>query len=548
MGGLAVEVFPTSKTRKLRPKIRKTLPRQQIKKPTRTFSPRIESARPTSLPSRLTQTVNPKQPRHRLDTAQIELTATTDISTAVRDLRINKMALSQAEAETAAGRGTRGLEMVDRFGVQRTHNHSLLGAFEDEISSDGMSLNLNLDGTGRKLLSKVNFGQVMGSLARQIVKSNKGGPIDVVFVIDSSGSMGDNIRAVRQHLREMIDVYKSAKIDYALGLTTFWAPAKPPRNMIKVSQLTKRLSDYKRELDFIRPRKDENALDAIEQTVQEMRFRPTSRKHLILVTDEPFTSLKGLTLDAVIALCREFYISTNVLGLENDEHRKLARETGGSWHAIPEDPADNSPNQRLVKARRSRYHRQILLGANWKDVAEIGKALLRGLDTNVVDIVLFLDSSKSMEEKLPQFLKQLEKNIRDWDNSLIDYQIGVVRFNTGTGTVNFVNVYHPPQTLEQIRKIAALPRRGNEHLLDAVVEGLRRVKLRPEAQPYLIIVTDEPSTGQYSPEAVIQLCLEKGARVSVVGTFDKFQQQVTTETNGIWVPMPDGRTTNETNW
>ncbi|MFB3041261.1 MAG: hypothetical protein ACE1ZS_05580, partial [Candidatus Poribacteria bacterium] len=61
--GLGVEVFPTSKTRKLRPKIRvesvKALPRQQIKKPTRTFSPRIESARPTSLPSRLTQTVNP---------------------------------------------------------------------------------------------------------------------------------------------------------------------------------------------------------------------------------------------------------------------------------------------------------------------------------------------------------------------------------------------------------------------------------------------------------------------------------------------------------
>ena len=123
-----------------------------------------------------------------------------------------------------------------------------------------------------------------------------------------------------------------------------------------------------------------------------------------------------------------------------------------------------------------------------------------------------------------------------------------MRFNTGTGTVNFVNVYHPPQTLEQIHKIAALTRRGNEHLLDAVVEGLRRIKLRPEAQPYLIIVTDEPSTGQYSPEAVIQLCLEKGARVSVVGTFDKFQQQVTTETNGIWVPMPDGRTTNETSW
>lgn len=59
------------------------------------------------------------------------------------------------------------------------------------------------------------------------------------------------------------------------------------------------------------------------------------------------------------------------------------------------------------------------------------------------------------------------------------------------------------------------------------------MKLRPGAQPYLILLTDEPLAGQHSPQAVIQLCQEAGAKVSVVGTFDSFQQEVATETNGV---------------
>ena len=135
----------------------------------------------------------------------------------------------------------------------------------------------------------------------------------------------------------MIDVYKSAQSDYALGLTLFWAPTNPPVNRIMVWQLTKNLTKYKRDLELLQPHEDENALDAIEQTIREMRFRPASKKHLILVTDEPLTSLKGLAVNQVIALCREFYVQTNVLGLEDTQHKALAEKTGGSWYAIPKD-------------------------------------------------------------------------------------------------------------------------------------------------------------------------------------------------------------------
>ena len=85
-------------------------------------------------------------------------------------------------------------------------------------------------------------------------------------------------------------------------------------------------------------------------------------------------------------------------------------------------------------------------------------------------------------------------------------------------------------------------------LLDAVAEGLRRLKLRSNARPYFILVTDEPAKGEHSPLAIIQMLQQQQVLVSVVGTYDDFQQQVATKTGGIWVPIPEGHTTNNSYW
>ena len=164
-----------------------------------------------------------------------------------------------------------------------------------------------------------------------------------------------------------------------------------------------------------------------------------------------------------------------------------------------------------------------------------------------MDIVLFIDGSKSMEDKLPQFLQQLDFWVRDWDNALIDYQIGVVRFRS-RGSVNIVNVYNSPQTLDQVRKIAELPCQQDENLLHAVTEGLRRIKLRPEAKTHLILVTDEPVEKNSPSSSVVQFLEEKHVVVSVIGTFDDFQEEVTIKTGGVWVPIPEGHIANNINW
>ena len=465
-----------------------------------------------------------------------------EVSTATRTLQDVEGDLSKTESASPAGDTTFGAKRPGPPRIQRVPEVSTLKIVGEE---EGLSpAQLAEVQEKRKALPHVPFSTLMKTLAQEIVETSDGGPIDVVFVIDASGSMRNNIKSVVEHLSEMVNVYKTSKIDYALGVTEFWANKN--RNRIRVVQLTKSFIDYKRTLQTIEVRQDENALDAVVQTVKELRFRPTSKRHFILVTDEPFTSREGLSVEDTIAYCREFGIYVNVLGLPLNEHQRLASETGGKWHIIPEEPQVQVA-QRSNVPWHPRSKALSLRNAQWVDVAKIGGNLLQYGSSTPVDIIFFVDSSESMDRKLPHFLKQLDLLVRDLDNALIDYQMGVVRFRS-RASLNIVNVFNPPQTLKQIRKIVELPCQEDEMLLDAVAEGLRRIKFRPNVQPYFILVTDEPAEGEYSSLAIIQMLQQKHVLVSVVGTYDDFQQQVAIKTGGVWVPIPEGHTTNNSYW
>lgn len=178
------------------------------------------------------------------------------------------------------------------------------------------------------------FRSIIKELTEDIIGSSDGDPVDVVFVVDASGSMSDNINAVAEHLGEMVDAYKASEIDYQLGLTDFSINEKN-QNRIRVCQLTQDLSKYKAALYEIQLGGDEHALDAINETVMKLRFRNNAIKHLILVTDEPLTSLHGFTVDDAINLCRKNKVYVNVLGIDKPKHKYLAAVTGGTWHPIP---------------------------------------------------------------------------------------------------------------------------------------------------------------------------------------------------------------------
>lgn len=540
--GLTAELLSVKTAARPVPPPRKIVPRFLTTEPVRAEPAETLSAAPTPI---LADTA-PVRPTLGRETASAALDLSTEnwesVSTAARTLGAGNPNLSETETASPAGGAAFGTKRSGGPRLQRAAEPSTLSIVAEERTFSPAQLAEMRE--NRKTLPRVSFGRTMRTLAEEIAEASGGGPIDVVFVIDASGSMGDNIRAVVEHLREMVDVYKASGINYALGVTEFWA--RRQSNVIKVEQLTRSYAECHRMLQAIGTYRDENALDAVVQTVRELQFRQTSQRHFILVTDEPFTSREGLTVADTIAYCREFDIHVNVLGMALNEHRQLAVETGGKWHVIPEDTAPQQPapprqpsNPRTV-AERLRH-------ATWNDVKKIGRHMLLHGSQTPLDVVLFIDSSASMEAKLPDFLTQLDILFRDLDNGLVDYRIGAVRFRA-RASVNIVNVFNPPQTLDQIRKIVTLPCRENEMLLDAVSEGLRRLELRPDAQPYFILITDEPATGEFSGAAVTQLLRQHNVLVSAIGTYDGFQHHVTRETGGVWIPIPEGHTKNNPYW
>lgn len=383
------------------------------------------------------------------------------------------------------------------------------------------------DGSGE---GNSTFSSIIGELTDNIIASSGGLPIDVVFVVDASGSMQNYINAVAEHLEQMVDAYKASKIDYQLGLSHFNMVMKSQQNNIHVFQLTRNLTTYKDRLDKIMVTGDENALDAIDQTIVQMRFRTNTVKHLIVVTDEPFTSLQGHNLDTVIQLCKRNELLVNVLGKKFQDHKRLAKETGGSWHAVPQDP---NVNPKVTTSSQ--------LSTN---PLTIGNAILADAANMPVDVILFIDSSKSMEDNVTYIKDQIDMWIRNWDIANINYRIGVVRFRTKQ-SVNMVTVFKPPQTQEKIHSILKLPYSDDENLLQAITDATRRLKLRAKAKTHFIFITDEPGDPKSPMAGTINYLKDIPIVVSVIGTSDKFQQQVAAQTGGVYIHIPNGHKVNE---
>ena len=483
--------------------------------------PSLEIAKmPTSLP---VATDTHSQPVEKIDVTDLPTTlAAPDVSTDAELTPVAESVLSPMGAD-AGNTGEKSATRRSDTRVRAPGKRSRSRIAKDTTGTTAEPQDPTGNGTAGSGEGNATFQSIIKELTNDIIASSGGGPIDVVFIVDASGSMGDNINAVAEHLADMIDAYKKSEIDYQLGLTHFNMD-RNGKNSIRVFQLTRKLSQYKQNLYAIIPTGDENALDAIHQTLSEMRFRRNTTQHFILVTDEPFTSLSGRTGEDTIAACQRNEIFVSVLGNNIPEHKLLATQTGGTWHAIPEDPM---PKHSLQQANKP------------QTPLAIGEKIRQDAANSPTDIIFFIDGSKSMADKMTYLKENIDVWIRDWDNALIDYRMGVVRFHA-SGSINRVNVFKPPQTQKQIHAILQLPPADDENLLHAIVEGTNRLKIRPDAKTHFIVITDEPGNPKYPITGTIQLLKEIPVVVSVIGTNDKFQQQVAWQTGGIWVAIPNG--------
>ena len=200
----------------------------------------------------------------------------------------------------------------------------------------------------------------------------------------------------------------------------------------------------------------------------------------------------------------------------------------------------NDPNRRRMFTVRSEDNRlNIYDGAALS--ASPDKAV-RGYEP-AVDIVVMLDYSRSMGGKSQAIMLGLSTLLGRLDILPINYRIGLIRFAEAKDAIKVINgavVTQMPLNEAMLEGYMEDPFGGDEHLIDAIVEGVPKVKFSPYASRFLLILTDEPTTGKYPPEDALNLCLSLGIRAYVIGHPGPtdFQKALAEKTGGRFFTMP----------
>ncbi len=160
-----------------------------------------------------------------------------------------------------------------------------------------------------------------------------------------------------------------------------------------------------------------------------------------------------------------------------------------------------------------------------------------------VDIVVMLDYSRSMGGKSQAIMLGLSTLIGRLDILPIKYRIGLIRFAEAKDTIKVINgavVTQMPLNEAMLESYMEDAFGGDEHLIDAIVEGVPKVKFSPYASRFLLILTDEPTTGTYPPERALSLCQSLGIRAYVIGHPNPtdFQRMLAEQTGARFFQMP----------
>ena len=178
------------------------------------------------------------------------------------------------------------------------------------------------------------FIQALEEIAQHVVKVRKSHKVDIVFIIDTSESMQNDIDAVRRHLNRMIDRFEVVGLDFTLGVVRFhhslvyeWLGMD-----ITISPQTSNVEEIREILRSIDVSGGERALDALMEAIKKVEFRPGADRHFLLVTDE---YVQGTyPVPEVLKAAKRAKITIDVLGKNEVFQRTIAEQTGGIWTSI----------------------------------------------------------------------------------------------------------------------------------------------------------------------------------------------------------------------
>ena len=403
----------------------------------------------------------------------------------------------------------------------------------------------------------VDIGKSLVEIAQRASRQSANQMVDLVLVIDGSLAMKGPGTTVEALIVDIASAFEESMIDYQFGLVWFQNAGKTSR--ITVKPLQSGLIEMEDNFRNVPPPKFKgrvagHGLDAIVEGIEALQFRSDAEKHVVVVTNSKLKTSWGggdeqnQVIGKILDWCKRDKILINIIGISEEVQLQLTDYTGGKWYPI------------------DKYQRKVdhapLIDKSILKVDGIFRRIAQHIVETVkqpVDIVFVYDSSLSMDDKVDEICTGLDTLVNILDSEGLDYRFGVIRFWAGLGGgESSIVTTKPPLNAEQVKKLFQRPRRGDEHLLDAIMESVPKLQTPDNRQLVLFIVTDEPSTSgsgtEHTYAKAVEICRRADAQVYAIGgvgqmgsvrssagahsVSEEFQRRAPAATNGQHYIMP----------
>lgn len=151
--------------------------------------------------------------------------------------------------------------------------------------------------------------------------------IDIVFIIDRSGSMDSSFAAVKNNVNDFANKLAARGVSYRLGLVVY-------EQAVQKYDLTSNVEAFKNQVGSIWTDGGvENGLDAIMEAAQTYPFDVNAKKYFILIGDEVVTSDLGYSIPSTIDYLRNMQITLTTIGISDIRYQfeQLSSQTGGMY-------------------------------------------------------------------------------------------------------------------------------------------------------------------------------------------------------------------------
>lgn len=181
------------------------------------------------------------------------------------------------------------------------------------------------------------FVYMMKDIANTLAEAATTKKVDIIFVLDETASMVDNIRGIRAYVDFLFETMERDGRDTTFGLVTF-------RDKAKRYGRTDDLGTFKNWLFKIGVDGGgditEAGLDGLMTAVKETKFRRGAQRFIVLASDGAFHDAdydgrSPYSLDEVIETLQKERVRVEVIGIDYLPIRQIALATGGTWRAIP---------------------------------------------------------------------------------------------------------------------------------------------------------------------------------------------------------------------